>query len=119
MAFVSGFFGSTVPSHTAKCTTAVRMSMYDMNGDNTTGSLGQRKVKSSAPPNDSRCFKVTYVLPSLSRAETFRELQNIYQTKLVPFSSWYAEQQRIQKMGGTIMKVELAIGTAERNIGNI
>uniref|UniRef100_A0A7S3EKQ7 CpcD-like domain-containing protein n=1 Tax=Rhodosorus marinus TaxID=101924 RepID=A0A7S3EKQ7_9RHOD len=54
-----------------------------------------------------------------SRAETFRELQMIYQTKVIPFSSWYAEQQRIQKGGGTIIKVELASGTAERNLGNV
>jgi len=119
MAFVSGFMGAGVSGAVKPgATCAVKMS-YDMNGDSTTGSLGNRKIKSSAVSGDTRSFRVTYCLPSLSRAETFRELQQIYQTKLIPFSSWYAEQQRIQKGGGTIIKVELASGTAERNIGNV
>jgi len=42
----------------------------------------------------------------------------VYTTKLVPFSSWYAEQQRIMKMGGKIFKVELAVGRKQQNVGN-
>nr|AAP80835.1 phycobilisome 7.8 kDa linker polypeptide [Griffithsia japonica] len=67
---------------------------------------------------DSRAFKITYVLPSESRLFTYRELQNVYTTKVVPFSSWYAEQQRIQKMGGKIFKVELTAGGQMRSCGN-
>lgn len=82
------------------------------------GSLSDLRIKSSGVENDRRCFKVTYVLPSESRLYTFRELQNVYTTKVVPFSSWYAEQQRIQKMGGRILKVELNAGGQMRSVGN-
>jgi len=37
---------------------------------------------------------------------------------MVPFTSWYSEQQRIMKMGGRITKVELASGVPQRNVGN-
>nr|6KGX_XH Chain XH, LC [Porphyridium purpureum]6KGX_zH Chain zH, LC [Porphyridium purpureum]7Y4L_X3 Chain X3, Phycobilisome 7.8 kDa linker polypeptide, allophycocyanin-associated, core [Porphyridium purpureum]7Y4L_z3 Chain z3, Phycobilisome 7.8 kDa linker polypeptide, allophycocyanin-associated, core [Porphyridium purpureum]7Y5E_X3 Chain X3, Phycobilisome 7.8 kDa linker polypeptide, allophycocyanin-associated, core [Porphyridium purpureum]7Y5E_z3 Chain z3, Phycobilisome 7.8 kDa linker polypeptide, al len=90
---------------------------YDMDGTGA-GSLEPRGIKSSAVEKDSRCFKVTFVLPSQSRLYTFRELQNVYTTKMVPFSSWYAEQQRIQKMGGKILKVELVAGGQMRSVGN-
>lgn len=82
------------------------------------GSLVERRIKSSGVENDRRSFKVTYVLPSQSRLFTYRELQNVYTTKTVPFSSWYAEQQRIQKMGGKIFKVELLAGGQMRSCGN-
>jgi phycobilisome core linker protein len=59
-----------------------------------------------------------YILPSGSRGYSFRELQQVYTTKNVPFSSWYAEQQRIQKMGGTILKVELASGGQQRSVSS-
>lgn len=90
---------------------------YDMDGSGP-GSLGERRIKSSSVEKDSRTFKVTYVCPSESRLFTFRELQNVYTTKVVPFSSWYAEQQRIQKMGGRILKVELNSGGQMRSVGN-
>ena len=90
---------------------------YDMDGTGM-GSLEPRRIKSSGVEKDSRCFKVTFCLPSQSRGFTFRELQNVYTTKMVPFSSWYAEQQRIQKMGGKIFKVELVAGGTERSVGN-
>lgn len=83
------------------------------------GSLSERRIRSSSVEKDRRSFKVTYVLPSQSRLYTFRELQNVYTTKIVPFSSWYAEQQRIQKMGGRIFKVELSSGGQMRSCGNI
>lgn len=90
---------------------------YDMDGSGP-GSLTPRRIKSSAVEKDSRSFKITFVLPSESRGYTFRELQNVYTTKIVPFSSWYAEQQRIQKMGGKIMKVQLNSGGQMRSVGN-
>lgn len=90
---------------------------YDMDGSGP-GSLAPLRIKSSSVEKDSRSFKVTYVLPSESRLFTYRELQNVYTTKIVPFSSWYAEQQRIQKMGGRIMKVELSSGGQMRSCGN-
>jgi phycobilisome core linker protein len=62
-------------------------------------------------------FKVTACMPSQTSIRTQRELQNTYFTKLVPFDSWYREQQRIQKMGGTILKVELATGKPNTNVG--
>ncbi len=64
-----------------------------------------------------RMFKVTACVPSLSRTRTQRELQNTYFTKLVPFDNWFREQQRIQKMGGTIIKVQLATGKAGTSTG--
>ncbi len=64
-----------------------------------------------------RMFKVTACMPSQTSIRTQRELQNTYFTKLVPFDSWYREQQRIQKMGGTILKVELATGKPNTNVG--
>jgi phycobilisome core linker protein len=88
---------------------------YDMDGSGR-GGLGPLRIKSSAVESDRRMFKVEYVLPSESRLYTFRELQNVYTVKLVPFSSWYAEQQRIQKMGGKIMKVELVSGGQMRSV---
>lgn len=105
-----------VPTNTAICRRAPRMA-YDMDGSGE-GSLANRRIKSSAVEKDSRAFKITYVLPSESRLYTFRELQNVYTTKVVPFSSWYAEQQRIQKMGGKIMKVQLCTGGQMRSVGN-
>ncbi|CDF37252.1 Phycobilisome core linker polypeptide (Lc), allophycocyanin-associated (ApcC) [Chondrus crispus] len=91
---------------------------YDMDGSSGLGSLNQLRIRSSAVEKDRRSFKVTFVLPSESRLFTFRELQNVYTTKIVPFSSWYAEQQRIQKMGGKILKVELSSGGQMRSVGN-
>lgn len=90
---------------------------WDMDGSGL-GNLSPLHIKSSAVEMDRRSFKVTYVLPSESRGYSGRELQNIYTTKIVPFSSWYAEQQRIQKMGGTIYSVELAVGSKMRSCGN-
>ncbi|GJQ09968.1 hypothetical protein GpartN1_g1759.t1 [Galdieria partita] len=99
--------------------TALVASSFGMNGS-TLGTLGGVKYKNSGVTNDGRCFKITYCQPSQSRGFSGRELQNVYTTKLVPFSSWYAEQQRIMKMGGNrIFKVELAVGKKERNVGNM
>lgn len=64
-----------------------------------------------------RMFKVTACVPSLTRTRTQRELQNTYFTKLVPYQNWFTEQQRIQKMGGTIVKVELSTGKKGANTG--
>ena len=64
-----------------------------------------------------RTFKITACVPSLSRTRTQRELQNTYFTKLVPYDNWFSEQQRIQKMGGKIVKVELATGKQGLNTG--
>lgn len=64
-----------------------------------------------------RMFKVTACVPSLTRTRTQRELQNTFFTKLVPYDNWFKEQQRIQKMGGKIVKVELATGKAGTNTG--
>jgi phycobilisome core linker protein len=65
----------------------------------------------------SRLFKVTAVVPSQTRIRTQRELQNTYFTKLVPYENWFREQQRIQKAGGKIIKVELATGKQGTNAG--
>lgn len=100
----------------AAAATGLRMG-YDMNGSGANTLVG-RTIKSSGVEKDTRAFKVTFCLPSQSRLYTFRELQNVYTTKIVPFSSWYAEQQRIQKMGGKILKVELASGAQMRSVGN-
>eukprot|EP00737_Agarophyton_chilense_P001956 gb/GEZJ01002211.1/.p1 GENE.gb/GEZJ01002211.1/~~gb/GEZJ01002211.1/.p1 ORF type:complete len:120 (-),score=17.65 gb/GEZJ01002211.1/:1221-1580(-) len=105
-----------VATHAAVCRRSPKMS-YDMDGSGR-GSLGDLRIKSSAVEKDSRSFKVTYVQPSETRLFTFRELQNVYTTKVVPFSSWYAEQQRIQKMGGRILNVELSSGGQMRSVGN-
>jgi phycobilisome core linker protein len=64
-----------------------------------------------------RMFKVTACVPSQSRTRTQRELQNTYFTKLVPYDNWFREQQRIMKMGGKIVKVELATGKQGTNTG--
>ncbi|MBP0018427.1 MAG: phycobilisome linker polypeptide [Cyanobacteria bacterium SBLK] len=64
-----------------------------------------------------RQFKITACVPSLTRTRTQRELQNTYFTKLVPFENWFREQQRIMKMGGKIVKVELATGKQGVNTG--
>lgn len=90
---------------------------YDMDGASV-GGLVPLRIKSSGVENDARCFKISYVLPSESRLYTFRELQNVFTVKMVPFSSWYAEQQRIQKMGGKILKVELASGGQMRSVSH-
>jgi phycobilisome core linker protein len=44
-------------------------------------------------------------------------LQNTYFTKLVPYDNWFREQQRIMKMGGRIIKVQLATGKPGANTG--
>lgn len=64
-----------------------------------------------------RMFKITACVPSQTRVRTQRELQNTYFTKLVPYDNWFKEQQRIQKMGGKIVKVELATGRQGSNTG--
>ena len=64
-----------------------------------------------------RMFKVTACVPSQTRIRTQRELQNTFFTKLVPYDNWFREQQRIQKMGGKIVKVELATGKQGTNAG--
>lgn len=53
-----------------------------------------------------RMFRITACLPSPSKIRTQRELQNTFFTKLVPYDAWFREQQRIQKLGGKIIKVE-------------
>ncbi|MBN3870446.1 MULTISPECIES: phycobilisome linker polypeptide [unclassified Nostoc] len=65
----------------------------------------------------SRLFKITALVPSQTRVRTQRELQNTYFTKLVPYENWFREQQRIQKAGGKIIKVELATGKQGANTG--
>ena len=65
----------------------------------------------------SRLFKITALVPSQTRIRTQRELQNTYFTKLVPYENWFREQQRIQKAGGKIIKVELATGRQGANTG--
>jgi phycobilisome core linker protein len=65
----------------------------------------------------ARLFKITAVVPSQTRIRTQRELQNTYFTKLVPYDNWFREQQRIQKAGGKIVKVELATGRQGTNAG--
>jgi len=65
----------------------------------------------------SRFFKITALVPSQTRIRTQRELQNTYFTKLVPYENWFREQQRIQKAGGKIIKVELATGKQGANTG--
>jgi phycobilisome core linker protein len=64
-----------------------------------------------------RLFKITACVPSQTRIRTQRELQNTYFTKLVPYENWFREQQRIQKMGGRIVKVELSTGKPGTNTG--
>lgn len=112
------FAGSKMAANSLTCRVKMAPSMaYDMDGTGE-GSLGTRRIKSSGVERDTRSFKVSFVLPSESRLFTFRELQNVYTTKVVPFSSWYAEQQRIQKMGGRILSVELCSGGQMRSVGN-
>jgi len=64
-----------------------------------------------------RMFRITACVPSQTRIRTQRELQNTYFTKLVAFENWFREQQRIMKMGGKIVKVELASGRQHVNTG--
>ncbi|TGG83819.1 MAG: photosystem I reaction center subunit XII [Aphanocapsa feldmannii 277cV] len=64
-----------------------------------------------------RLFKVRACIPTQDLRGQ-RELQNTYFTKWVPFHSWFAEQQRIQKQGGKILSVDLAVGRQQTNTGN-
>ena len=65
-----------------------------------------------------RLFKVTACIPSPEKIQTQREIQNTFFTKCVPYESWFAEQQRIMKQGGKIIKVELVTGRRQANVGN-
>ena len=65
-----------------------------------------------------RLFKITACIPSPEKSRSQRELQNTYFTKWVPYESWFADQQRIMKQGGKILKVELATGRPQVNVGN-
>jgi len=65
-----------------------------------------------------RLLKITACIPSPEKVRSQRELQSTYFTKLVPYESWFAEQQRIMKQGGKIIKVELATGKMQVNVGN-
>ncbi len=64
-----------------------------------------------------RMFKITACVPSQTRIRTQRELQNTFFTKLVPYENWFQEQQRIQKSGGRILKVELVAGKPGIDVG--
>ena len=65
-----------------------------------------------------RLFKVPACIPSPEKIQTQREIQNTFFTKWVPYDSWFAEQQRIMKQGGKIIKVELVTGRRQANVGN-
>jgi len=56
--------------------------------------------------------------PCPDKVRSQRELQNTFFTKWVPYESWFAEQQRIMKQGGRILKVELCSGRPQVNVGN-
>ncbi len=64
-----------------------------------------------------RAFKITACVPSQTRIRTQRELQNTFFTKVVAYENWFREQQRIMKMGGKILKVELTTGRPGTNTG--
>ena len=64
-----------------------------------------------------RMFKITACFPTTTNIRTQRQLQNTYVTKLVGYDNWFKEQQRIQKAGGKILKVELATGSKGMNVG--
>ena len=63
-------------------------------------------------------FRSTACIPSPEKIQTQREIQNTFFTKWVPYESWFAEQQRIMKQGGKIIKVELVTGRRQTNVGN-
>jgi len=65
-----------------------------------------------------RLFKITACIPCPEKVRTQRELQNTYFTKWVTYSSWVAEQQRIMKQGGKILKVEPVTGRRQQSCGN-
>ena len=65
-----------------------------------------------------RLFKITACIPSPENTRSQRALQNTFFTKWVPYESWFAEQQRIMKQGGKILKVELVSGRRQVNVGN-
>jgi phycobilisome core linker protein len=77
----------------------------------------QKFLADTGAINKMRMFKITACVPSQTRIRTQRELQNTYFTKLVPYDNWFKEQQRIMKMGGKIVKVELATGKPGANAG--
>ena len=79
--------------------------------------LDTLRIRYTQEATTMRMFRVTACVPSQTRIRTQRELQNTYFTKLVPYDNWFKEQQRIQKMGGTIVKVELATGRQGANTG--
>lgn len=64
-----------------------------------------------------RTFKITACFPTTTNIRTQRQLQNTYVTKMVSYNNWFKEQQRIQKAGGKIIKVELATGIKGMNVG--
>ena len=64
-----------------------------------------------------RMFRITACVPSQTRIRTQTRTAEYFFTKLVPYDSWFIEQQRIQKMGGKIVKVELATGKPGVNTG--
>lgn len=78
---------------------------------------GKEPALNNRGEHSMRMFKVTACVPSQTRIRTQRELQNTFFTKLVPYDNWFREQQRIQKMGGKIVKVELATGKPGANAG--
>ena len=112
------FEGTRASCRAKPASSGLRMVGYQMDGSGL-GSLTPLHYKASAVTGDRRCFRVSYVLPNESRPYSGRPLDNIAQTKMVPFVDWYAEQQRIMKMGGKITKVELISGGQQRNCGNV
>nr|CAD58633.1 core linker Lc7.8 [Cyanophora paradoxa] len=99
MAFTTTFFGAKPAASVAR---------FDM--ANTCVAAPQQ----TGTEMSARKFKVTVVMPAKKtgevRDQTVALFTNTYYTKYVDFSNWFAEQQKIQKAGGKILKVKLANG---------
>eukprot|EP00276_Gloeochaete_wittrockiana_P009742 CAMPEP_0184649634 /NCGR_PEP_ID=MMETSP0308-20130426/7032_1 /TAXON_ID=38269 /ORGANISM="Gloeochaete witrockiana, Strain SAG 46.84" /LENGTH=79 /DNA_ID=CAMNT_0027082511 /DNA_START=198 /DNA_END=437 /DNA_ORIENTATION=- len=69
---------------------------------------------------DSKNFQITVVYPAkkagAGRTQKDAYFTTTYFTKYVPYNSWFAEQQQIQKSGGKILKVKLVTGNPKVNL---
>mmetsp|Transcript_247 Transcript_247/g.514 ORF Transcript_247/g.514 Transcript_247/m.514 type:complete len:128 (-) Transcript_247:566-949(-) len=70
---------------------------------------------------NARKFRISYVLPGKKkgfvRDQSEASFSRCTVTKVIPYYSWFAEQQNIQKMGGIITKVKLFSGNPRWNVG--
>mmetsp|Transcript_2896 Transcript_2896/g.4403 ORF Transcript_2896/g.4403 Transcript_2896/m.4403 type:complete len:113 (+) Transcript_2896:100-438(+) len=110
MAFVTSFAGAKLGS-TSFFNKTEETAACPQNATNMTMNWANFNPKS---------FKVSVVYPARKSGYARTQSDALYSTtcytKTIPFDSWFADQQAIQKSGGKIIKVRLATGNPRLSV---